>query len=82
MLPETTPTGAELDGPDGTGGRPFVSLPDQYGNTHAFGIAWAAKDDHPGSVVAKAHGHRSDLLPADIDNTGVYQILHTVLFED
>ncbi|MEE4637153.1 MAG: alkaline phosphatase [Wenzhouxiangella sp.] len=81
-LPESTPTGAELDGPDGTGGRPFVSLPDQYGNTHVFGIAWAAKDDHPGSVVAKAHGYRSDLLPVDLDNTGVYRILHTVLFEE
>ncbi|NDY95258.1 alkaline phosphatase [Wenzhouxiangella limi] len=82
QLPEQSSSGAELDGPDGTGGRPFVSQPDQFGNRHVFGIAWAMEGDQQGSTVAKAHGYRSDLLPVDLDNTGVYKILHTVLFED
>jgi alkaline phosphatase len=82
VLPSETKTGAQLDGADGTGGRPFVTQPDQYGNRHLFGIAWANGDDYPGSVVAKAHGYRSELLPVDLDNTGVYRILHEVLFED
>jgi alkaline phosphatase len=82
QLPESTPSGAELDGPNGTGGQPFISAPDQFGHRHMFGIAWATKDDHPGSTVAKAHGYRSELLPVDLDNTGIYRILHAVLFED
>ncbi|MEE4638937.1 MAG: alkaline phosphatase [Wenzhouxiangella sp.] len=82
QLPASTPSGAELDGPDGTGGRPFISAPDQFGHRHMFGIAWATQDDHPGSAVAKAHGYRSERLPVDLDNTGIYRILHAVLFED
>lgn len=81
-LPEQTTSGAELDGPDGTGGRPFVSQPDQFGNRHVFGIAWAMEGDQQGSTVAKAHGYRSELLPVDLDNSGIYEILHQVLFED
>lgn len=82
QLPPQTPSGAELDGPDGSGGRPFVSQPDQFGNPHVFGIAWAMEGDQQGSTVAKAHGYRSELLPADLDNTGIYRIVHAVLFED
>ncbi|MFP4209466.1 MAG: alkaline phosphatase [Wenzhouxiangella sp.] len=81
-LPEQTTSGAELDGPDGTGGRPFVSQPDQFGTRQIFGIAWAMEGDQQGSTVAKAHGHRSELLPVDVDNTGIYRVLHAVLFED
>ena len=82
LLPEATDSGGELDGPDGAGGRPFVSQPDQAGRQHLFGIAWAMEGDNQGSTVAKAHGYRSDLLPVDVDNTGIYTVLHRVLFED
>ncbi len=81
-LPEATDSGGELDGPDGAGGRPFLSGPDRSGRRHVFGIAWAMEDDNQGSAVARAHGYRSDLLPADLDNTGIYAVLHQVLFED
>lgn len=81
-LPTQTRSGAPLHGPDGPGGRPFISLPDQFGNRHVFGIAWALTGDQQGSTVAKAHGYRSELLPVDLDNTGVYRIMHRVLFGD
>lgn len=79
-MPKTTGTGAELDGPDGQGGRPFWSQPDAYGNRHPFGIAWAVGDDIPGSAVTKAHGHLSERLGASVDNTDIYKILYESLF--
>jgi len=80
VLPAQTLTGAALDGAKGTGTRPFVSEADARGMRHAFGIAWAYTGDMPGSVVAKAHGYRSGLLGATLDNTGIYRILYGVLF--
>jgi alkaline phosphatase len=80
LLPETSASGAELDGPDGQGGRPFWTKADQFGNRHPFGIAWGTVGDIPGSDVTKAHGYRSDLLKASIDNTDIYRILYEVLF--
>jgi len=80
-LPAQTDTGAELDGPEGSGGQPFLSQPDQFGNRHIFGIAWVMSNDQQGSTVAKAHGYGSERLPVDLDNSGIYRILHSVLFE-
>jgi alkaline phosphatase len=80
-LPETSSSGAELDGPEGQGGLPFMSKPDAFGNSYPFGIAWADGGDTPGSVVAKAHGYRSELLTSTVDNTGIYKILYEALFE-
>lgn len=79
-LPPKTETGADLDGTGGTETPPFVTQPDAFGDRHAFGIAWPTSHDMQGAAVTKAHGYRSDLLPADIDNTDIYQILHKVLF--
>ena len=79
-LPETTSTGAALDGPEGLGGRPFWSKPDANGNRFPFGIAWPASNDQQGSTVTKMHGYRSHLLPASIDNTDIYKLLYQVLF--
>ncbi|HKJ91130.1 MAG TPA: alkaline phosphatase [Oceanipulchritudo sp.] len=81
-LPERTSSGAELDGIEGMGGKPFMSQPDAYGNRYPFGIAWATSGDFQGSVVAKAHGYGSEHLGVTVDNTGIYPILYSVLFED
>lgn len=81
-LPTQTRAGAPLHGPDGLGGRPFLSQPDQFGQRHPFGIAWALGSDQQGSTVSKAHGFRSELLPVDVDNTQLYRIMHAVLFGD
>jgi alkaline phosphatase len=80
QLPPRSSTGAQLDGPDGTGGRPFVTPPDAFGNRHVFGIAWPDSGDMPGSAVSRAHGFRSGLLPTALDNTGVYKFLYEGLF--
>lgn len=79
-LPATTDTGAQLDGQDGQGGRPFMARPDAYGNGYPFGIAWPASGDYPGSVVTKAHGFKSDLLKSSVDNTDIYRMIYEVLF--
>lgn len=81
-LSTQTGSGAALDGINGSGGTPFMSQPDQFGNQHAFGIAWATSEDQQGATVAKAHGHGSERLPVNFDNTGIYRMLHSVLFED
>ena len=79
-LPLTTGSGAELDGPEGQGGKPFMSQPDRFGNVYPFGISWANSSDYQGSAVARAHGFKSELLGTTIDNTGIYPILYEVLF--
>lgn len=79
-LPVTSSSGAQLDGPEGQGGIPFMSQPDAFGNRYPFGIAWAASGDMPGSVVAKAHGFKSDLLKSTVDNSDIYRILYEVIF--
>jgi hypothetical protein len=35
--------------------------------------------DMQGAVVAKAHGTGSDQLPVDLDNTGIYTLMHGLL---
>jgi alkaline phosphatase len=80
LLPATTGSGAELDGPDGQGGKPFYSAPDQFGNSYPFGISWANANDFSGSAVTRAHGFKSELLGTSIDNTRIYRIFYEVLF--
>ena len=71
----------DFDGPDGPGGKPFMSKPDAFGNRYPFGIAWAVGGDAPGSAVAKAHGYKSDLLKSSVDNTDLYKVLYEALFD-
>ncbi len=80
-LPATTEAGAPLDGVNGTGTRPFVSAPDQFGQRHVFGIAWIDGSDHFGGVLARADGSQADQLPVNLDNTGIYHFLRKVLFQ-
>jgi alkaline phosphatase len=79
-LPLVTDTGASLDGVGGAQTLPFVSAPDANGHRHAFGIAWPFAFDMQGAVVAKAHGHGSEFLPVDLDNTGIYTLMRNALF--
>ena len=81
-LPSQDPIGSPIDGTNGSGGTPFVSLPDQFGNRYPFGIAWATAYDMPGSVVAKASGYGSDRIGSTMDNTGPYKVIYSVLFEE
>ena len=81
-LPERDPNGAPIDGINGSGGEPFISQPDAYGNRHPFGIAWPTTYDMPGSVVAKASGYGSDRMGSTLDNTEPYQLIRSVLFEE
>lgn len=78
-LPARTKTGALLDGRDGSESLPFVTPPDQFGERHAFGIAWPIDDDMPGSAVTKASGFGSEWLPVNADNTDLYRLIHRVL---
>ncbi|NDV61818.1 alkaline phosphatase [Puniceicoccales bacterium CK1056] len=80
QLPKKTNSGAELDGPEGTGGTPFFSKPDQFGNAYPFGISWANANDYQGSAITRAHGFNSQLLGTNIDNSGIYRIFYEVLF--
>lgn len=80
QLPEESGSGAQVDGINGTGGQPFMALPDAYGNRYPFGIAWATSGDYQGSDVARAHGYRSELMGTNIDNTDLYKIFYKVLF--
>jgi glycerophosphoryl diester phosphodiesterase len=75
------PTEVPLDGVEGTGTLPFISAPDSTGRTYPFGISWAAEDDFPGNVVAKAYGLNADQLGETIDNTGIYKLMYETLFD-
>jgi alkaline phosphatase len=79
-LPPTTRNGAPLDGIDGTGTHPFMSMSDRAGERWPFGIAWASFDDNRGGIVARAHGLNADLLPLTVDNTDIYRLLYATLF--
>ena len=78
-LPGKSGSGAPVDG-QFPSGAPFMTPPDALGKAHAFGIAWADSGDGLGSAIAKAHGHGSELLGVDVDNTGLYRICYQVLF--
>ncbi len=69
-----------LDGVDGSDTLPFISAPDENGNTYPFGVSWAGTPDFPGSIVAKTFGLNADLLPSTLDNTMIYEIMYRTLF--
>ena len=79
-LPPRTNNGAPLDGRGGTGTPPFLARADAAGQRHPFGIAWAARSDLGGGVVARAYGRNAELLPASVDNTDIYRMLYATLF--
>lgn len=80
VLPPHTRNGAPLDGMEGTGSRPFMSMPDRAGERWPFGIAWASLDDDLGGILARAHGLNAGLLPTSVDNTDIYRMMYATLF--
>jgi alkaline phosphatase len=79
-LPEKGENGSPWDGKEGTATLPFVSAPDKQGKRFPFAIAWAGLGDFTGSIVAKAHGFNSELLPNTVDNTDIYKLMYRTLF--
>lgn len=79
-LPERDVNGAPIDGRAGTGSLPFVARPDEAGRALAFWISWGAKEDTAGGVVVRAEGRNADLLPPNVDNIGLYRLMHLTLF--
>lgn len=71
-----------VDGRDGTGTLPFISAPDQFGQTFPFAIVWAGGPDFTGGILAKAEGYRANKLPSDMDNTEVFKMIHQGLFKN
>jgi len=76
------PSGAALDGRDGTGTQPFISSPDRTGRRFPFAIAWASGRDIGSGVIARAAGlNAGELLPSSgVANTDIYRMLYVTLF--
>jgi alkaline phosphatase len=80
VLPPVTDLGAPFDGRHGAGGEPFLSAPDAAGKRHPFGVAWTTVRDGFGAVVARGAGYRSEELPVNLDNTGLFTLFRAVLW--
>ncbi len=73
-----------LDGVYGRGTVAFSSMPDQFGQTHGFGVFWSSGSDVAGGVLSRAAGLNAELLTtrfsARFDSTDVYRVLFGTLF--
>ncbi|MCH2245328.1 MAG: alkaline phosphatase, partial [Crocosphaera sp.] len=69
------------DGTNGNDAAPFVSAPDENGDSFEFGVIWSGGPDVAGSIVSKTYGLNSEKLPATIDNTGIYRLMYDTLFD-
>lgn len=58
----------------------FQALPGLDGAVGNFGVGWVGTPDFPGSIVAKAYGMNSELLPSTLDNTEIYRLMYQTLF--
>jgi len=81
LNPTTANRNVPLDGLTGANTAPFVAAADEDGDALKFGIAWAGTPDFAGSLVAKAHGMNASKLPATLDSTKIYELMHETLFE-
>ena len=61
-------------------GQPFLAPPDKKGLRLPFEIAWPTKRDTGTGVVIKAEGYKADQVKGLIDNTDVYKILKSTLW--
>ena len=71
-----------LDGQTGSDTEPFVSAPDDNGDTFEFGVGWTGVPDVAGSIVSKTYGLNAEELPATVDNTGIYRLMYQTLFDE
>ncbi len=81
-LPPRLITGALLDGSRGTGTKPFVSAPDQFGQEHLFGIAWTDGSDKFGGVLVRGAGPIVEHMPVNMDNTAIFAAIRATILED
>jgi alkaline phosphatase len=79
-VPAATDAGSILHGQRGPGTEPFLSAPDRTGRRFLFAVSFASSDDLPGGVVARADGYGAGLLPLNLDNTGIFTLIHRILF--
>ena len=79
-LPANAPNGAPIDGRGGTATPAFVSEPDRAGQRYLFQVSWALVDDTSGGVVARAEGHRAELISGNVTNVDIYRAMHAALF--
>lgn len=79
-LPDRDGNGAPTDGRDGTATAPFVARPDEAGQAMPFRISWGTREDSAGGVVVRADGLNADRLPPNVDNIGLYRLMHLTLF--
>ena len=80
VLPPVEENGAPVDGAHGTGSEPFLSAPDASGARHPFYVAWAARNDGSGNIVARAEGRHAEQVRGNVDNIGIYRLLYHALF--
>ncbi|MEL6438533.1 MAG: alkaline phosphatase [Cyanobacteria bacterium J06621_8] len=71
------------DGTTGNDTAPFsTGAPDANGDSFDFGVLWSGVPDVAGSIVSKTYGLNAELLPATIDNTGIYRLMYETLFDE
>jgi len=79
-VPASEPNGAPLDGVEGRETTPFISAPDQRGNSWPFAIAWSSYYDVSGGILVRAAGLNAHRVHGIVDNTAVYAIMYETLF--
>lgn len=79
-VPASMRNGAPVDGVDGAGSAPFVSMPDRFGERHRFMIVWPTYSDVTGGVLVRGMGLNSDLITPNMDNTDVSELMRLTLF--
>jgi alkaline phosphatase len=80
IVPAATNLGNPVDGVGGSGTAAFRSGPDREGRHFWFGITFSSGGDLVGGVVARADGLNRERLPLNLDNTGLYVVMHETLF--
>ncbi|WOO42990.1 alkaline phosphatase [Rubellicoccus peritrichatus] len=81
-VPATNSRGAAMDGATGTKTLPFISGPDRFGQRHVFAVTWVDGGDHFGGVLVRADGPIAKDLPANVDNTAIYKLIHDTILDD
>ncbi|MFZ4683585.1 MAG: alkaline phosphatase [Terrimicrobiaceae bacterium] len=61
-------------------GKPFVSKPDRFGETHLFVINWGTLLDASGGIVVRGAGKNADAIRGSFDNTRIYSLMRETLF--
>lgn len=73
---------APLDGIDGAGTLPYVSVRGRDGLERAFSVVWASPHDLSAGILARAKGLNAERVNSlgVVDNTDIYRIMYYTLF--